>query len=96
MDSTQYDGSFVPEQSSETTLQQRAMTPALEVEIRHLIQTELATRTIPAFPAYFMVRDYLVTYDWLQWSLQVRDAQIMQLQLQVARLETPWWKRWFR
>lgn len=71
-----------------------------EDRIREIARDEaertLTNRTIPAFPAYFMNRHWLVTYDWMADTEQRLQQRIMQLELQIAFLSTPWWRRWFR
>ncbi len=74
-----------------------------DAELRELVRKHaqraaaeyLTNRTIPDFPTYFMNNHWLVTYEWMADADRRLSERIMQLELQVARLERPWWKRWF-
>jgi hypothetical protein len=55
----------------------------------------ITDRTIPAFPAYFFQKDWLLTYDWWADHNRQLENRIVALHQRIAELERPWWKRWF-
>lgn len=65
-----------------------------EDQVRAIVERTLTARTIPAFPAYFFQKDWLVTYDWLMAERSSLAGEIRQLHRRIAQLEKPWWRRW--
>lgn len=83
-----------PLQSNTDPLTRSEVIEVVREQARAIAEQTIGDRTIPRFPAYFMNRHWLVTYDWMADTEQRLQERIMQLELQVARLSTPWWRRW--
>jgi hypothetical protein len=64
-------------------------------QARSVAEIVLGEHTIPAFPAYFMNTHWLVTYEWLAYERNTLTQCMNDLERRIAKLERPWWRRWF-
>jgi hypothetical protein len=70
-----------------------------EARVREIAREEaeqtLFEHTIPQYPNYFMQNEWLVTYDWLESRAAPLRSEIDYLRGEIAKLQRPWWKRWW-